>query len=203
MTTPTAVMFDLGGVLFRYDAEQRAQIIADSAGLPAREVNERLFNTDYMTQCERGDLNAATSHTEFCRLLGVDWSYDIYEQAIMSAFDSFDIMIGLAREVASNCTIGCLTNNGETVKVGLAAMEPELFALLGAHQYFSFDLGHRKPSSGAFVTAMDKWGKTPDEVLFVDDSIEHVTVAADLGFIVHRFTDPESLETDFRSFGLL
>jgi FMN phosphatase YigB (HAD superfamily) len=200
---PTAVLFDLGGVLFKFDPDRRVQFIADSADLPAREVNERVFNTDYMDQCERGDFDGPASHAEFCRLLGVDWTYEIYEQAILSAFGSNDIMIGLAREVAANCSIGCLSNNGETVKTGLATLAPELFALLGGHQYFSYQIAARKPSTNAFNILTERWGKQPGEILFVDDSIEHITVAAELGFVVHRFTDTESLETDFRSFGLL
>ena len=39
-------------------------------------IHGEIWDSDYDETCERGDLDVAESHAEFCRRLGVDMSYD-------------------------------------------------------------------------------------------------------------------------------
>jgi glucose-1-phosphatase len=200
---PTAVLFDLGGVLFSYDPERRNQYIGDAAGLPAAEVQARLFDTDFDARCESGQLDAAASHSEFCRLLGVDWSYEACRDALVSAFEADGIVFGLARELASVREVAGLTNNGLIVKEGLSTLHPDYSSVFGDRVYFSSEIDHLKPDVAAFTMVLERWGKQPGDVLFVDDVVENVMAAHELGFHVHRFFDAKTLETDLRGFGLL
>ncbi len=200
---PSAVLFDLGGVLFNYDPDRRLRYIGDAAGLPASEVQARVFDTDFAAKCEAGLLDGAASYAKFCRLLGVDWSYESYRDALVSAFEADGIIFGLARELASIREVGCLSNNGQTQKDGLACLHPDYAAIFADRVYFSSDLGHLKPSPEAFNAVLERWGKQPEDILFVDDTVDNLIAAQQIGFHIHRFFDAETLETDLRGFGLL
>ena len=200
---PSVVLFDLGGVLFNYDPDRRLRYIGDAAGLPASEVQARVFDTDFDAKCEAGDLDGPTSHTEFCRLLGVDWAYEDYRDALVSAFQADGIVFGLARELVAVREVGCLSNNGQVQKDGLSRLHPDYAAIFAGRTWFSSDLGHLKPSPDAFNAVLERWGKKPEDILFVDDTVNHLMAAQKLGFHIHRFFDVETLETDLRGFGLL
>ena len=200
---PSAVLFDLGGVLFQYDPDHRVRFIADSAGLPPGEVEARLFDTDFIEKCDNGSLDDTQAHLEFCRQLGVDWSLEIYRSALGSAFEADGIVFGLARELSRVRDVACLSNNGQTLKRALADLHPDFASIFAGQLFFSADLGYLKPDVRAFEAVLERWGKRPDDILFVDDSTENVTIAAELGFFVHRYSDPQTLETDLRGFGLL
>jgi len=202
-TAPSVVLFDLGGVLFRYAPETRLRFIAETADLPVTEVQARLFDADFNTQCETGLLDGPAGHAEFCRLLGVDWPYEIYRQAQSKAFEADDIVLGLARELSNIRDVGCLTNNGHVIKDGLAQLYSDFFAIFRDRIYFSADLGLLKPNPEAFAAVLQRWGRPPQDILFVDDTVENVIAAAAAGFHVHRFVDVEALEADLRGFGLL
>jgi len=200
---PSVVLFDLGGVLFDYDPDRRLQFIADSADLPSSEVQARVFDTDFDQRCEAGDLDVQASHTEFCRLLGVDWSYETCRDALVSAFKPDGIVFSLARELSAVREVASLTNNGQIIKDGLANLHPEYSSIFADHVYFSSAIGQMKPEPAAFNAVLEGWAKQPEDVLFVDDSFENVTAAHGLGFHVHRYFDAENLEADLRGFGLL
>jgi len=200
---PSVILFDLGGVLFKYDPDRRTRYIAESAGLPVSEVQARVFDTDFDARCESGELDGPASHAEFCRLLGVEWSSEMCRDALCSAFEADGIVFGLARELTAVRDVAGLSNNGQLIKDGLAQLHPDYVEVFGDRLYFSSDSEHLKPDPAAFKTVLGQWGRQPDEILFVDDAVENVVAAADLGFHIHRFFDAETLEVDLRGFGLL
>lgn len=201
--SPSAVLFDLGGVLFKFDPERRAQFIADSAGLPLSEVEARVFDTDFTAHCDTGALDDAASHTEFCRLLGVDWSYHVYQNAMAHAYEPDGIVFGLARELAAIRPVASLSNNSHTIKAALPRLQSDFAEIFSDRRFYSADFGHLKPGPEGFNAVCKRWGKQPSDILFIDDSSDNVTAAANLGFFVHRFFDAQTLETDLRGFGLL
>ena len=50
--------------------ERRLERLISMTGLPGARIHEEIWKSDYDETCERGDLNAAESHAEFCRRLG-------------------------------------------------------------------------------------------------------------------------------------
>ena len=60
-----------------------------------------------------------------------------------------------------------------------------------------------KTDPAIFQICCERFGLTPAEVLFVDDSARNIAAAAALGFDTHHFTDPGALAPALRSRGLL
>jgi 2-haloacid dehalogenase/putative hydrolase of the HAD superfamily len=60
-----------------------------------------------------------------------------------------------------------------------------------------------KPDPAIFRLACERYGFSPGEALFVDDSAKNIAAAEALGFDTHRFTDPAALRPALEARGLL
>ena len=105
--SPDSVLFDLGGVLFRYMPESRLKHLIGMTGLSGAHIHEEIWKSDYDETCERGDLNAAESHPEFCHRHGVDLSYDGFRNAMAYAFEPDAAVFDLAHRIDANHESPC------------------------------------------------------------------------------------------------
>jgi FMN phosphatase YigB (HAD superfamily) len=64
-------------------------------------------------------------------------------------------------------------------------------------QYYSCELGMRKPDAEIFQYVLNDIGVPPDEILFIDDSIQHVEGAKCVGITAYHLQNPESLSLLF------
>ena len=60
-----------------------------------------------------------------------------------------------------------------------------------------------KPDPAIFHLAGRRFGRRPDQMLFVDDNTANIAAADTLGWHTHHFTDASLLEADLRQRGLL
>ena len=63
--------------------------------------------------------------------------------------------------------------------------------------------GLMKPDPAIFQRVCDKFGLSPGDILFVDDSRKNIDAAEQFGFHVHHFTDPANLRPALEQHGLL
>jgi len=54
--------------------------------------------------------------------------------------------------------------------------------------YYSFEMGQRKPDVAIFETVIREQGLVPSKTLFIDDSIQHIHGARKAGLIAHHLT---------------
>ena len=64
-------------------------------------------------------------------------------------------------------------------------------------------VGMIKPDPAIYQALLDTHGLDPASCFFIDDRADNVEAARDVGFHAVRFQDPETLETDLASHGLL
>jgi len=63
--------------------------------------------------------------------------------------------------------------------------------------YYSHEIGLRKPNPEAFNIILKENNLNVSEVLFIDDSIQHIQSAKRLGIKTYHLTEDESIETIF------
>ncbi len=199
---PDSVLFDLGGVLFRYLPERRLAHLAQITGLDGAIIHQAIWQSDFDQQCERGAMSAAESHQEFCRRLDIKISYTAYRDAMVLAFEPDPAVFQIARDLASRRHIAILTNNWETVEEALVARYPALGELFTGRLFFTWRLKGRKPDRTVFEACLKLWGKKAKEVLFVDDSEKNVTGSRAAGLHVHHYKDPAGLARALHAHGL-
>ena len=94
-----------------------------------------------------------------------------------------------------------LTNMSHETFDNTIAMSPAFGRLTGyvvsAHE------GLMKPDPAIYQRVCDKFGLSPSDILFVDDSLKNIAAAEQFGFHVHHFADPASLRPKLERHGLL
>jgi putative hydrolase of the HAD superfamily len=197
-----AVLFDLGGVLFRYEPERRWQTLASLTGLTPDQVAGRLSRSGFSSACDAGRLRGAAAHLEALRLLGTRMSLDRFVAAWVDAFTPDRDVLALAAAAKQHAAVAILTNNSDLVRRGLETRFADALASF-MPRIFSCDLGLTKPDPRVFDRAAALLGDAPERILLVDDSAANTAAAASLGFQVHHHKQATALQAHLSSAGLL
>jgi putative hydrolase of the HAD superfamily len=89
----------------------------------------------------------------------------------------------------TNCIhISCFKNS-------LSETEWKLFESAFNKIYFSYKIGMRKPSVKIFEYVLKENHLKAKNVLFIDDSIQHINAAQKIGIVTHHLKDSEDLIT--------
>lgn len=59
--------------------------------------------------------------------------------------------------------------------------------------YYSFEMGKRKPDANIFEQVLMENNLKPEEVLYIDDSPQHIDAARKLGIVSHHLLDSEDV----------
>lgn len=94
-----------------------------------------------------------------------------------------------------------LSNMSDEVIDGFKAISPAFAHLRDI--VISAETAIMKPDPRIFAQACERFGVTPSEAFFVDDSAKNIASARALGFHVHHFTEPAALRPALEAAGLL
>jgi putative hydrolase of the HAD superfamily len=197
MASPTAVVFDLFGVIACAQSPTgRAEILAAS-GAPAGRAEEfwraywklrpsydrgLLSGPDYWRSVA-SDGDTTFTRARIAELIAADCSS--WRAVDPRMLDLLDV---LAR---SGLTLGLLSNIPPELADEFLQRHAWLsrFAVLG----FSCRIGHVKPEPAAFDWCIRTLGVEPARILFVDDRDENIRAARTCGMQGHLFTDAATL----------
>jgi 2-haloacid dehalogenase len=199
---PTAVVFDLGGVLIDWNPRYLyRQLIADEAEMErfVREVVTSEWNLEH----DRG-----RSFDDGVALLSQ--AHPGQADLIAAFRDRWPEMLGgpieptvevLDELRSSGIRLLALTNwSAETFPIGAAR-----FPFLGWFEavIVSGEEGLVKPDPAIFGLLEERHGLEPARTVFVDDLVANIDAAAALGYRAVRFTDAAALRRDLVALGIL
>ena len=202
-TRPVAVIFDMDGVLCRYDFEKRLALMAEMTGVDAKTIERVIFEEGFDERADAGGYTAESYHEEFCRRIGAPLSVEQWLEARASSMQPNLAVLDMARRVAHHVTVAMLTNNGPLLEEHIDRVFPEVPEIFGEHAYFSCRIGAGKPDGQAFQWVTERLRAPPAETLFIDDSAEYLAGAARAGLMTHQFRSVAELEADLHSRALL
>jgi glucose-1-phosphatase len=127
--------------------------------------------------------------------LGVPVPRDVWVAARAAATVADAAMVALAADVAAQTKVALLTNNGSLLRQEFARIVPAVAALPGVELFASGDLGLAKPNPEVYRTVVARYGLTPADAVFVDDSPEYVSGARRAGLHAHLFTGRQAFIT--------
>ena len=200
-TTPTAVVFDLGGVLIRWDPRHLYRQL-----MPEDEIDAFLDEVGFQ----------AWNHEQDA---GAPWGPAVEEHAalfphrreLLAAYPA-RFAESLDGPVEGTVAIVQELHAAGTRLVALTNWSAELFP----HAEAAFDFlglfegivvsgreGVAKPDPAAFDLLLSRYHLDPARTVFVDDSPANVAAAAAAGFIALAFTTPDRLRADLSRLGLL
>jgi putative hydrolase of the HAD superfamily len=197
------LIFDVDGVLFRYDRAVRIGTLATELGRSFAEVKDAIFTSGIEDRGDTGELATDEYLAALSDHLGVTVPRDSWVASRAAATTpDFDVL-GLAARACRSVPVAALSNNPALLKEEAPRIVPELVALVCDRLFVGGELGVAKPDPTAYWAVTDRCGVAPAEALFLDDDEPNVAGARNAGLRAHHFTTPPALESWLASHGLL
>jgi HAD superfamily hydrolase (TIGR01509 family) len=179
---PRVVLFDLDGVLRRFDPGSERDV-EERYGLPPGLLRWHAFDPAHADDAVRGVVTRA----EWIARAGAALGHPEAMAAFLGLRGTVDAdVLAVARAVRSRGTaVGLLTNATDTLPEELAhlGLSTEFDAVLA-----SCTLGAIKPEPAIYARATAALGLAPGDVAFVDDQPAYVAAAVAAGWRAHRYT---------------
>jgi len=196
-----AIIFDLGAVILNINYQNTINEfeklgVKNPSSFYSKKAQNNLFN-----KIETGEI----SEREFLLKLQKETPNASIKQ-VKNAWNAMlldlpEKRINLLKKINQNYSIFLLSN---TNTIHIAKFEK----ILGRNQYhefynlfnkvyYSHKIGFRKPQIEAFQIILDENKLSPNEVLFIDDSPQHIEGAKKLGIKTHHLQDNKEVATLF------
>ncbi|MEV0777141.1 HAD family phosphatase [Streptomyces sp. NPDC050433] len=199
-TSPTIVVWDLGGVLAPSGRAQAA--LAEALDVPESELAE-----PYWTHRDAYDLGA--SPEAYWRPIAEALGRRI-DAAWVERLDRIDTECWATLEPDAAALLALLTERG--TPLGILSNAPASLARVvrraswsGCFEtlVFSSDLGLMKPDPLVYRAAGERLGRSPSEIVFFDDRPENVAAARAHGWNAHVWTSGEAAAAALAGEGVL
>ena len=196
-----AIIFDLGGVVLNIDylltINQFEKLgVENASDFYSKKVQDSIFD-----KVEVGEINSK----EFMEALKKKCNNTDLEQ-VENAWNAMlsDLpqnRLTLIKKLKNKYKIFLLSNTNE---IHMQALQNKIgeetwveFSALFDKMYLSFEIGFRKPDKSAFKIILKENNLKPNEVLFIDDSPQHIETAERLGMNCYYLLDEEDITTIF------
>lgn len=200
---PRLVIFDMDGVLIRYDVATRRAGMAALAGLSPDAVAHRVWESGIEEDGDTGALSSDGYLDAVGRALGVPFGRREWVATRRAAMKLDTAAAELARRAGERVRLVLLTNNGYLMKEHFDVLVPELRAIFGTAMHVAAEFGTKKPDPDIYRRLAALYGAAPHEAMMIDDKAGHVAGARDAGLEGHVFTGAEGLAAHLAALRLI
>ena len=203
MTDISLVLFDLNGVLYRYDRDVRIAHLAAVSGRSAELVRTAIWDSGFEDSGDAGTLDADGYLSAFGARIGYDLAESEWVEAQRAAVEPMGRTIRLLPAIRAGVDCAVLTDNNLLVARHFEALYPEVAAPMEDRAFVSAEFGVRKPDPEVYRRCLARLGVAPRAVLFVDDSEANVAGARAAGLHGHVYVSPDPFAAELRAHGIL
>ena len=197
------IFFDIGGVLIDIHPERIYQYLSDSADVEVNMVKES-FPWDAHDQYERGIINNEDwfitykeSLPQPCCLKRSDF-WNAWKLLLGEEKNTVNILEALNKQYSI-----WLLSNTNPKHIQDEIEKRYLFPSLVNGAVYSFDVGVRKPEKEIYEIAMQRANANPQECLFIDDLLENIQAAKQIGIEGIHFISSEQLKQELVHLGII
>jgi FMN phosphatase YigB (HAD superfamily) len=196
------VLFDLDGVLCRYDRAARVGHLAASTHRSAEAVRHAIWGTGLESRADAGLISDEDYLDELGRYLGTPVTLGAWLDARRAAMTLDADVLRLAQVVSTRRRIAILTNNCRLLALHMDTLCPEVAALFGDTIHATASFGATKPAPEAYLRCVEALGVPAAETFFIDDVEANVTGALRAGLQACEFTSAPALSAELAARGL-
>lgn len=198
-----AVLFDMDGVLYAYDFENRLGLLEAALEISKETIRREIFQSGFDDSHDNGDITVDAYIAGIAERLGVPVRLGQWVAARKWAMAPEPMVIDLARQLQAKVEIALLTNNGAILYENIAELAPELPPLFGDRLFVSGVHGFNKERAEGFAGLLAHLGWQAETTLFIDDSPRYIATADQAGLVTHRFDGIDGLRARLSDLGLL
>ena len=200
--TIKAIIFDLGGVVVELDFSRFFKDIIEIS--PLNTPNSSLL-LEFWRQSDiyhQGKITNKEFYSQACELLQTcalnqEQFFDSFNSVISHVKEDFLVLIKNLKE-QNNIKLLCLSNVNSSHWHYLLEQNKEIVELFD-ELILSFEVHLTKPDPRLFKLAIQKAGCRPEEIVFIDDGLNNIRSARELGINGIKFTNLENLINELKS----
>jgi len=197
-----AIIFDYGNVICYFTNEIFVEKIAKIAGKTPEVIKKLIYqDSDVGKRFESGQLSGQQFYEELSQICGINVPY--LELKTIYSKDKYIRVEGtkeLIEKLKTNYKVSLLSNTSEWDWDYMVESAPEILTFETIST--SFGAKAMKPKKEIFEDALAKLNLKAEECVFVDDILEYVEAAKELGFEAIQFTTAKKFEEDLRGIGV-
>lgn len=199
---PTALIFDLGGVIINLDIQRTIDQLARYAQLDARAMVDLYWGDPLFHQYEKGQISDQSFRDGLRALLNVD----ISDQAVDAAWNAMILDIpkerlDLLQTLKEDYQLFLLSNtNNIHLKRVFEVFQPAHHQQLDDYfqqAYYSHKTGMRKPDAEIYKKVLSDHKLAAAKTLFLDDNQQNIEGAQAVGLQTFKVENPNQLKEIF------
>ena len=174
-----AVLFDADGVLQHQNSTLHS-LLTDVLSLPPEEVEARYHE---VWEAESPILTGQGNFVETMSDLLEEWGRPGHADTFVQASKDIrtdDAIVSIVRGLRKDGVLCCLASNQMMYRARYMS-ESLGYSRLFDREFYSCDIGHKKPDAAYFLAILASLELPPVQVLFIDDHEANVAAALDLG----------------------
>ena len=185
-----AVFFDLGGVIVRTEFQAPRQQLAEKLGMEYDDLSKLVFDSDSGVRASIGEISSAEHWASVIQRLKRPASELAVIRDEFFAGDIVDrTLLEYIRSLRGKYKTGLISNAWSDLREFIVR---EKFDDAFDHMVISAEVGAAKPEPKIFQIALDHFGVSPNEAVFVDDFEINIEGCEKVGMKGIHFVDPES-----------
>lgn len=197
----TTVFFDIGGVLLEVNERGGLAEIVRQTGLAPDWLGARMAGEN-LYALERGKITLRDYYAAVFKDAGSDppITYDRFEQFWIGLLQETTPVTELLPLLRKQVLVWLLSNSNHVHMDYVREHYPFMAQVDGLIS--SYEVGHRKPDREIYLVALRQSGTRAGQALFVDDKIDNVRAAQELGISAHHYTGLPGLVVFLGEYGL-
>jgi len=189
--TIKAVFFDLGGVIVRTEFQAPRQQLADRLGMDYDDLNKLIFDSNTSNRASIGEISS-DEHWAFVMQRLRRPAAEV--TTIRDEFFAGDIvdrtLLDYLRSLRGRYKTGLISNAWGDLRDFIVR---EKFEDAFDRLIISAEVGAMKPEAKIYRIALEQFGVSPNEAVFVDDVQVNIEGAVKVGMQGIHFRDPETV----------
>jgi putative hydrolase of the HAD superfamily len=198
--TVTAVIFDLGNVLVRFDPLLFGRRFAAQSDRTPEQLREFFLRSPLIKEYDAGRLSSAGFYDAVCRELGFRGTFAEFAAYWTEIFEPIDEMLALAMSLKGKLPRVMLSNTNELHLDYLRKNYPVLEDFDG--HVFSCKIGLLKPDAPIYEYALRQYGLRGATTVFIDDLAPNVAGAQAAGLQAFQYQNPAQVRQELTKLGV-
>ena len=195
------IVFDLGGVIVNVNFNSPLGKLFDNSGTVSNTLKEGSDFSSLLRQYETGKISAVDFHKKIIDHLEIELSFDEFESVSNDAIEAGDDGIdGIVNTLSKKYQLAILSNTNPVHYKHIR----EKYSIIGLFDYIllSYEMGAMKPDIEAYEKLMHATSKPPSQHLFIDDRIENISAAKEIGMDSIHYKSANGLIAALRQRGI-